>query len=74
MAAESAQGNNTGGTNKANRDSLTPRTIVNKQSQWQPQALGDLGLGSANEPYFRAPVGILAALSTHKRLPLRRTM
>jgi len=67
-------GNNTGCTNKPNRDSLTAGAVVNKQSQWQPQASRDLGLGSANEPYFRPPVGIIAALSTHKRLPCRCAM
>ncbi len=71
IGPKSAHGNNTGGTNKPNRDSLATGAGLNKQSQWQPPALGGLGLGSANEPYFRAPVGILAALSTHKRLPRR---
>jgi hypothetical protein len=71
MGPESAHGNNTGCTNKPNRDSLTAGAVLNKQSQWQPPAVGGPGLGSANEPYFRAPVGIIAALSTHKRLPRR---
>jgi len=74
IGPESAQGNKAGWTNKANRDSLTAGAAPHKQSQWQPPALGGLGLGSANEPYFRAPVGILAALSTHKRLPRRCAM
>ncbi len=74
IGLESAHGNNTGGTNKPNRDSPAVGAILNKQSQWQPPALGGLGLGSANEPYFRAPVGIIAALSTHKRLPRRCAM
>ncbi len=71
---QDARGNNTGGTNKPNRDSPTAGAVVNKQSQWQPQAVRGLGLGSANEPHFRAPVGILAALSTHERLPRRCAM
>jgi hypothetical protein len=69
IGLESAHGNNTGCTNKPNWDSLTAGAVVNKQSQWQPPALGGLGLGGTSEPYFRPPVGILAALSTHKRLP-----
>jgi len=71
MGPESAHSNKTGCTNKPNQDRPTTGAVMNKQSQWQPQAVGGLGLGSANEPYFRAPVGILAALSTHKRLPRR---
>ena len=74
VAAESADGSSTGGTNKPNRDSLTAGAVVNKQSQWRPPAVTGLGLSSANEPYFRPPVGILAALSTHKRLPRRCAM
>jgi hypothetical protein len=74
IGPESAQGNTTGWTNKPNRDSPTAMAVVNKQSQWQPPAVRGLGLGSASEPYFRPPVGILAALSTHKRLPRQCTM
>ncbi len=74
IGSESAPGNNTGCTNKPNRDNLTARAIMNKQSQWQLPALRDLGIGSMNEPYFRAPDGIIAALSTHKRLPRRCAM
>jgi hypothetical protein len=69
MGPASAQGHNTGGTNRTNPDSPTAGAGVNKQSQWQPLALGGLGLGSTSEPCFRPPVGIIAALSTHKRLP-----
>ncbi len=74
MGPESAHGNNTGCTNKPNRDSPTAGAFLNKQSQWQPLAVGGLGFGSANGPYFRAPDGIIAALSTHKRLPRQRAM
>ncbi len=70
----SAHGNSTGCTNKPKRDRLTAGAVVNKQSQWPPLAVGGLGFGSANGPYFRAPDGIIAALSTHKRLPPQRAM
>jgi hypothetical protein len=74
IGPESAHGNNTGWTNKPNRDNPAAGAAVNKQSQWQPPAVKGLGLGSANEAHFRAPVGILAALSTHKRLPRQCAM
>jgi hypothetical protein len=74
IGPESGRGNRIGCTNKPNRDSFTAGAVVNKQSQWQPPALGGLGLGGANEVEFRPPVGILAALSTHKRLPRRCAM
>ena len=74
IAPGSDDSSNTGGTNKPNRGNPTAGAVVNKQSQSQPLAVGGLSLGSASEPYFRAPVGILAALSTHKRLPRRCAM
>ena len=74
MGPEPGVGNNTAWTNKPNRDRPAAGAVVNKQSQGQPQAVRDLGLGGANEAYFRPPVGILAALSTHKRLPRRCAM
>jgi hypothetical protein len=74
IGPESGRGNSIGRTNKPNRDSFTAGAVVNKQSQWQPQAVRGLGLGSVNEVEFRPPVGILAALSTHKRLPRRCAM
>jgi len=47
---------------------------VNKQSQWQPPAVGGWDSGGTIDGHFGGPMGILADLSAHKRLPARRAM
>jgi hypothetical protein len=65
-----------GGTNKPNgtRPATRPQPAVNKQSQWQPPAVGSLGSAWTDKANFGDPIGILADLSAHKRLPARCAM
>jgi len=76
MGPQASEGNGGGGTNKANRNGPTvgKETTVNKQSQWAGPELGGLAVAGTNKANFRGPVGVLAALSSHQRLPRRCTV
>jgi hypothetical protein len=74
--AEPAGGPGAAGTNKPKGAGPVagPKPGVNEQSQWQPPAGGGLGIGWTNKANLGGPMGILADLSAHKRLPARRAM
>ncbi len=71
-----AGGKDVGGTNKPNvtRPAAGPEPGVNKQSQWQPPAVGGLGSDWTNKANFGSPIGVLGYLAAHKRVPARRAM
>ncbi|MCU0913943.1 MAG: hypothetical protein MUC88_05185 [Planctomycetes bacterium] len=75
-AATPAGGQGLGCTNKPKGASPAAgqRPGVNKQSQWQPLAAGGWDLGRATDPCFGSPMGIMADLAAHKRLPARRAI
>jgi len=75
VGLEPVGGKGVGWTNKPNaaRPAAGPEPVVNKQSQGQPPAVGGLGLAWTNKANFGAPIGVLADLAAHKRLPARRT-
>jgi hypothetical protein len=76
IALEAADAQGAGHTNKPQGASGTAKQepLMNKQSQWQPPAVGGLGSTWTNKANFGGPVGILADLSAHKRLPARCAM
>ena len=76
VGPQASEGNGGGGTNKPNRNGPTvgKETTVNKQSQWAGPALGGLEVAGTNKANFRGPIGVLAALSSHQRLPRRCTV
>jgi hypothetical protein len=65
---EPAGGRGLGGTNKPNRDTLPAgrQVAVNKQSQWDRQAVRVPGLIGANKPNLGDQISLLAGLSLPK--------
>jgi len=68
-----SQSGNSPGLAAAHSTRPTKDAPVNKQSQWQPPAVGGLGSDWTNKANFGDPIGVLGDLAAHKRLPARRT-
>jgi hypothetical protein len=75
MGPQASAGNGGGGTNKPNHNgpAVSQEATVNKQSQSAGPALGGREVAGTNKASFRGPIDVLAALSSHQRLPCRCT-